>query len=315
MRFLQKFTILLIVGAGCAGGHRGRVDTMEPSASTEVPRHVIVEIRRQTEQVFARSVQFKPREGTARGRAWVLAPLIVNELSNGAGSVQIGRIAALSESALQHSKTSDPPRPTVFYSQSTVSVGGMDLAQMTYLWWYQPRKGDDAATQPVGMGVRVVLGPDDMPIVWEALSTVRGPRVLFVSRSLEDAAGLQYGEPLPECRFSVERPSKDGFDVVVARVIDDGPVAMGPYVYVAAPPSEGITTVLCRCMPSQMESVEVSPYYDLQPIESLGFDDRSGPKNPIRSMTASPSELRSMLRSLWRRSEEPLDGLLRWPKI
>ena len=94
-------------------------------------------------------------------------------------------------------------------------------------------------------------------------------------------------------------------DVVVARIIDDGPVPMGPYVYLNALPSRAVTTALCRCSPSQVEAFIETRYYDLRPLETLG----------------SCSERMSwagtlVYGELWQPvTGKPLDRILRWARM
>ena len=50
--------------------------------------------------------------------------------------------------------------------------------------------------------------------------------------------------------------------MVVARVLADGPMAMGPFVYLTEPGLE-VTTLLCRCMPAQVDDFFANTYYEL----------------------------------------------------
>ena len=131
-----------------------------------------------------------------------------------------------------------------------------------------------------------------------------GLDLLFVSRSLESAARSTFGPPSPRRRFSIERLITDAPLSVVARVLDDGPIPMGPYVYVD---SEGrVTTVLCRCMPSQVRAFSGNGYYDLQPLEALG---------PIGSVAMRGMDGFSKKNHTSRQEvhEKPITERLRWP--
>ena len=55
-------------------------------------------------------------------------------------------------------------------------------------------------------------------------------------------------------------------DVVVARVIDDGPVAAGPIVYLSAG-TRAVSTLICRCMPAQARKLLATSTYDLLPFQ------------------------------------------------
>ena len=122
----------------------------------------------------------------------------------------------------------------------------------------------------------------------------------------EQFKGIAFGDPLPGRRFSIERAADEAPDVVVARIIDDGPVPMGPYVYLNAPPSRAVTTVLCRCSPSQVEAFIETRHYDLLPLETIDSSDGergwwAGTLVYDESRRAAPGK--------------PLDRILRWPKM
>jgi hypothetical protein len=53
---------------------------------------------------------------------------------------------------------------------------------------------------------------------------------------------------------------------VVARVIDDGPVAMGPFMYLSAA-TRRVSTLICRCMPAQARKLISTSNYDLLPLQ------------------------------------------------
>ena len=56
--------------------------------------------------------------------------------------------------------------------------------------------------------------------------------------------------------------------MIVPAVLEDGPVPMGPFVYLLARSSD-VATLLCRCSPARFDSVVVSDDYDLEPLETL----------------------------------------------
>ena len=55
-------------------------------------------------------------------------------------------------------------------------------------------------------------------------------------------------------------------DVIVARVIEDGPVPMGPIVYLSAGTRQ-VSTLICRCMPAQARKLLATRTYDLLPFQ------------------------------------------------
>ncbi len=92
--------------------------------------------------------------------------------------------------------------------------------------------------------------------------------VFFVSSSLELTAKESFKHVLPGRRFAIERPTDQAPAAIVAGTFEDGPIPMGPYVYLSAP-DRRITTVICRCSPSQVGEFVQSVYYELIPLETL----------------------------------------------
>jgi hypothetical protein len=111
------------------------------------------------------------------------------------------------------------------------------------------------------------------------LADVSGKELFFVSQSLEAAARAEFGKPLPGRRYAVEPSLKEGSNKVVARVIDDGPLPMGPIVYLNAE-TKCIGTIICRCMPAQAKELLATRTYELLPLSA--FDARL-----IRAQTRS----------------------------
>ena len=66
--------------------------------------------------------------------------------------------------------------------------------------------------------------------------------------------------------FPVINPSQLGG--IETSVLDDGPVPMGPIVYLEAG-TRLVGTIICRCMPSQVDEFTETPYYDLLPLDDL----------------------------------------------
>lgn len=119
--------------------------------------------------------------------------------------------------------------------------------------------------------VRFTLTELGAPMIAEILpgpsGESSGPLVVFVSRTLEDAARRQYGSPLPDRRYACEPPMESMPAIVVAGVFEDPPVVSGPYLYFADK-GQTLTTVLCRCSPSQVGDFVTNQYYQLLPLTS-----------------------------------------------
>lgn len=228
--------VALVFVAGC----RSR-PAAAPKYSDDHHQRAAIEER--AAQFFNDAVLLKPRENIpAADLAFALAPLLIQEVA--------GREPASS---------SGPD--TIYYQLGAVDLAGITRPQMTYLWRCESGKTS-------ALGVRMTLDARGLPVIWEVLDDQPGPQVVFVSQSLEDKAKTAGASPAPDRRFAVEQPLDVAPDVVVARVIDDGPVAMGPIVHVTAEPC-GISTVICRCMPTQARQLVATKYYELEPMSEL----------------------------------------------
>jgi hypothetical protein len=116
-------------------------------------------------------------------------------------------------------------------------------------------------------GIRITLNSTGQPVIWEVLADSSGVELVFVSQNLEAAAVVEFGKPLPGRRYAIERTVAEALNVVVARVIDDGPVAMGPIVYLSAR-TRAVSTLICRCMPAQAKRLLGTSAYDLLPLQA-----------------------------------------------
>lgn len=221
---------------------------------------------------------FKPREGSASERSVGLASLIVQEVVG--ADVAVDRFGAVYSRA-DGSVGVDAAVATVYVGSSVARLGGREYEQIVHVWFYPPDAPDGAIRW---QGMRMTLGLDGYPIVWEVLANDTDMNVLFVSRSLERASGEAFGAVLPGRRFAVERSVDEQPNVVVARVLEDGPVPMGPFVYLQAR-TRAVTTLLCRCMASQMSNIVVNEYYDLVELAALEGLDLRRTEPPISVST------------------------------
>jgi hypothetical protein len=117
-------------------------------------------------------------------------------------------------------------------------------------------------------GIRITLNTNGQPVIWEALADNFGAELIFVSQTLEAAALAEHGKPLPGRRYAIERSMKAAPRVIIARVIDDGPVAMGPFVYLSAG-TRNVNTLICRCMPAQAKKLLSTSNYELLPLQEM----------------------------------------------
>jgi len=152
---------------------------------------------------------------------------------------------------------------------------------VTYVWFFFGEEGKQKQT-PRMRGIRCILGEEGFPLVWAIHSeapTVHAhatksdsvqPTIQpwFISQTLEDSAKYKFGKPQGVDRLAVDRALPAAGNDIVIGAIEDGPIPMGPYVYVAAS-GAGITILLCRCSPQQVQEITETVYYELQPLEAL----------------------------------------------
>lgn len=215
---------------------------------------------------FPEAVLFKPVEPRSNQLSFALAPWILQEVK---GPEVTGK-SEDSFGAVNWSNGAvsvDVARPRVYVWTDSVEMNGKALARVAYLWCYA-----DGAKKSEGQGVRLTLDSAGQPAVAEVLADGSGAELVFVSRRLEEAAFKEYGKPLAGRRFSVERSVDKTPSVVVARMYEDGPTAMGPMVYLSKA-SRSVSTLICRCMPAQAKQLRRTVNYEL--VEATPFPSDS----------------------------------------
>lgn len=202
---------------------------------------------------FESGILFKPLSSGQTGLALTLAPIIIQESNPSEGSQDFPARSA-------------PLAPGVWGFESAVEIHGRPHPQVSYVW--QATTFSATGTNESWAGVRITLGTSGQPVIWEILSSSSEERVFFVAESLEAAAHREWGAALPGRLSSIE-PSSTEAHTVVARVLSDGPVPMGPIVYVEQH-TGAIRTVLCRCMPAQLDHITTGPEYELRFLHVAG---------------------------------------------
>lgn len=263
-----------------------------------LPADQAAEVYARVTNQFGAAIFFKPAQATNADLACQLAPLIIQEVGEGQapadplrdqpGTSTISRDVPASSFVIRHSSLAGaagisngvgalgPSQPVVYWAGDTVQINGKSHARFSYQWWYSP-------IQPSGQtalrrqGIRITLDSRAQPAAWEVLADTSGLRLIFISQSLEKAAAAAFGKPLPGRRYSIERDVARTPNVIVPRVIDDGPVAMGPIVYLSAE-TRDVSTVICRCMPAQVKQFIVTRTFDLTPVDAGAT---SGPSAPV----------------------------------
>ena len=262
--------LLALVGVGCE-----RASKATETASTATA------LRERTATRFASADFLKPlMDGSAKLDPY-LAPLIYLESPHDA-PLGVPRVDADGE------LTVDGSRPTVYYADRLVELEGRERRQITYVWFRETRA-------PRAQGVRLTFDHDGFPVITEVLDDESGHRILYVTRGLEDEAETSFGRPLPGRTFAIENAPDGEADVVLAGSISGAPAPMGPYVYQARDAYD-ITTVHCRCSPTQADDIREMIEYELLPLGMLagvwpaeGQPDFAPPGFPARRLRLPPS--------------------------
>ena len=255
--------MIIFLWSGCVSG-LARIESASLSPHT-------VEYYKRTLTEFDRALFYKPAQNTHEDHediTLMMAPLIIGQVikpadhklaQNSFGEVYVdapGRVSI------------DTARPTIYTDITVTEIDGEPYDQILYVWWYETEYAQHPDDTLSLRGIRITLGKDGFPLVCEILDDDRVD-LMFVSQSLERAAKKVYGPPLSGRLYSVEREVNDTPHTVVARILEDGPVPTGPYVYLQVE-SKAVTTLSCRCTPSQVSHIVESTYYDLMPLEALG---------------------------------------------
>ena len=149
-----------------------------------------------------------------------------------------------------------------------MTAGGRAHARICYRWRHSPA-GVPSERLDAWQGVRITLDASGEPVLWEVLRDRSGLKVVYASRRLEEAALREFGPPAAGRRHALERPVREAPDLRVARVIEDGPMPMGPLVHVRRDGGD-IATLVCRCMPPLVRDLTGQAEYELLPREALG---------------------------------------------
>jgi hypothetical protein len=237
------------------------------------------EIYQRATREFAEADFLKPAEPKTNDLTFTLAPLILQEVNGGKGV--LARLDGFGTLSLSNGVlVLDRSRPAMYWQADTVQLKGKAHARFSYIGCYSlnpcgSERGQSTNDVSLGgaesglplQGIRITLSSAGQPVIWEVLADCSGAELIFVSQSLEAAAAAEHGKPLPRRRYAIERGVEEAPEVVVARVIDDGTVAMGPIVYLRAD-RRAVSTLICRCMPAQVRKLLATSTYDLLPFQS-----------------------------------------------
>lgn len=188
--------------------------------------------------------------------AFILAPLLVVRASEHGGEPEFALPGE--DGALR------PSEPAMLVSAGSEHLNGVEHLQATYTWWMRPGSSGVFRRQ----AVRITLDGDGLPRLWEVEEDPTGYRVLYASQAWEDRARRQHGEPAAGRLHAIEAAWEDAPGTVVARIMTDSPVPIGPWIYQER--DGRVATVLCRCMPSQIGSLRDGVLYRIVPAMPAG---------------------------------------------
>jgi hypothetical protein len=207
---------------------------------------------------FALASLHKPDPKFESELAFQFAPLIFQEVAH--------EERELEDSARLKDHLQSSRRLTVYFYQDTLRILGREHIRYSYVWVSTNASLSNGTGVPRLLGIRVTAGSDGRPVLWEILNRLGRAEVIFAAQSLEHAAAAEHGSVLPGRRYALERSSGEAPDAFVAKILEDGPVPMGPMVYVSMDPLL-ISAVACRCMPTQARSLTSTVTYDLKPLQ------------------------------------------------
>ena len=219
---------------------------------------------------FTSAILFKPRDEPDLKWLTDLAPLVVEQVPDKTPSTTkkgfFGALVLDDRNAL----VLDPAQPTLIVDMREVEHGGLTYRQLSFGWVYTWSK-TSANTRSICM----TLAPDGFPCVWEVGGPQNtGTRRFYLSRSFEAKCVEQFGPPLPDRQNAAEQAKTDTPHTVIAGLVEDGPIPMGPYVYLQND-THTIKAITCRCSPALVETIIDSRDYELKPRFSGGFEWRS----------------------------------------
>lgn len=195
-----------------------------------------------------------------------MSPLIVREVAAPYADLRFGLSI---DTVGRADDPGDEERRVIYFHEDDASIAGIRRNRIAYLWMFE-EAGDSDRRQVGVQGFRMTLDDNGSAQFWEVLSSA-SPQMIYVAQSVENAAEEEFGTPSPRRRFAVERPIDQAPRTIVPRILADGPLPMGPFVYIDGS-EHAITTLLCRCMPSQIEDFRSNAYFELRRLPSATVD-------------------------------------------
>lgn len=255
---------LIFLLARWLGNDETDPDTPRPAESSRQPRIDPDAIYARAELRWPAARLFKPDNQLRDQVEFSLAPLLLarSDASDPDGDQRYAFGAV--KRATSGTFEVDVSKPTIYYGESTAFLRGREYRQLRYRWWHSAPSQSARASQ----GCRMTLDDTGRAVIWEILTDDSGMRFIFVATPLEDAARKEFGEPLPGRRHAIEAAVEDAPEVIVPRIINPGPVPMGPFLYIEGP-GHSVATLICRCMESQFDDLAGDNQYELRPLSEL----------------------------------------------
>ena len=199
---------------------------------------------------FTRARIFVPSGSDRKSPEYLLAPIIVHETASG------------SKTGYPGWPGEEKKNPQVYLARSVVEINGVTHPQLIYSWRYRdPAKAAETINGTVRI-LRMTLNSSGYPAVYEILAGNGELTAVHVSRRLEQESSQEHGQPLPGREYSVERAP----GIKVAGLVEDGPLALGPLVFVSLD-GKRVVSLSCRCSPSRIDKADGSHRYDLENLE------------------------------------------------
>lgn len=183
---------------------------------------------------------------------------------------RIGRVALAG--AREHIEVRvEPQVPTVYTYSSSALIHGQQFPQFEYVWWFSDRPAmtpDDVAAGHVDGGtLRLTLDSNGRPAIAEVILNCGCGHEVYVAEDVEAAALAEFGAPLANARFAVEKPKGDR-PILVAGTFSRGSPADHPVVVLSAGRHEPARVLVASDLASSAKTVE-SHTYDLRSYDEL----------------------------------------------
>lgn len=270
---LSALSAVMSLG-GCSAIVKSSIDTQPRVTLTDA------ELNDPSRIVRGEPIAYAPQASAAAldGDLQRFAPVIVQGFQPGDGDSKYAHDDdALGTPMLAYDGESvhvDTARPAMFCRVEHALVHGVELKQLTYVFWYPRRPVGTVETGEVDGGVlRITLDAAGRPAVFECSQTCGCYHGVFVSDAVESAAVAQYATIARDRVHAVEPPLNGRDDWVVRGLVsiaDFGPSAR-PILYISAG-KHFCEAVAFAPVPAQIASREcvLRPYADLEAVQREG---------------------------------------------